>query len=260
MGESRGKSDSASAAQAYYDWYWSADGYSPPGRLQADIQELLGRHVPAGTRCVDVGCGDGRGAGAWLTARRCEYVGLDVSQNAVDLAGQLGLDARLIGDAAELPLESDQFDVAICIEVLEHVFQPKLAAAELLRVLKPGGVVIVTVPNVAYWMRRLAFALAGKWDPMGDDLSSVEPWRDPHIRFFTAGALRKMLELVGFVDVGVGGHAGGFLRDLPWLGSRVEGETSGTYKRAQQRLPALLALRLHAVAVKPEADATVRAA
>lgn len=238
--------------QSYYDVYWSAGGYCPPGILRAEVQELLDPLVRSGARCVDVGCGDGRGAGAWLSARGCDYVGLDVSPNAVEMARQLGLDARVIVDPARLPLGDDLFDVALCTEVFEHLFEPHLVAADILRVLKPGGVLIATVPNTVYWMRRLAFLLAGKWNPMGDDLAVAQPWRDPHIRFFTARALREMLELVGFAGVEVGGHAGGFLRDLPVLGPRARGrDTSVVYRRVERHAPALLALRLHAVGAKP---------
>jgi len=68
-------------------------------------------------------------------------------------------------------------------------------------------VLVVSVPNIAYWQRRVEHC-AGIWNPYGDDKSIIEPWRDPHIRFFTARALRDMLEAVGFHEVEMFGHEG----------------------------------------------------
>ena len=57
------------------------------------------------------------------------------------------------------------FTVVVCFEVLEHLFAPHLAVAEMHRVLEPGGVLIATVPNVAYWRRRLDFLRARPLEP-----------------------------------------------------------------------------------------------
>jgi len=51
--------------------------------------------------------------------------------------------------------------------------------------------------HVIYWRRRLDF-IVGRWNPFGDGLSTTQPWRDPHIRFFTRGSLENMLLSSGF--------------------------------------------------------------
>jgi SAM-dependent methyltransferase len=63
----------------------------------------------------------------------------------------LALDARtpyvtIVGDARAIPAGSDVFDLALCVHVLEHVEEDRRVMSELYRVLKPGGVAIVTVP------------------------------------------------------------------------------------------------------------------
>ena len=131
-------------------------------------------------------------SGVWLTRNGRKYTGVDVSEEGVSLAQSIGLDARAIEDAASLPFDSATFDVVLCIEVLEHLFTPHLAAKECARVLRPGGILLATTPNVAYWRRRLDMVLFGRWHPDGDHLSVEQPWRDPHIRFFNPGALRQM--------------------------------------------------------------------
>jgi predicted SAM-dependent methyltransferase len=138
----------------------------------------------------------------------------------------------------------------LAVEVLEHLFEPLKAAEEFYRVLKPGGVLFVSLPNVAYWRRRLELLLLGRFDPLGDDLSVEQPWRDPHVRFFTPRTLRRMLSSVGFM-VDVHGYAGAALADIPKIGRVLNGRQSPMYRWAQARMPNLLGRRIYAVAVKP---------
>jgi methionine biosynthesis protein MetW len=234
----------------YYEKYWSDEGVCPDTPLDRNVQALLARHAGPHDRCIDIGCGEGR-TGVWLRERVASYVGVDVAQNAVEEARASGLDAHLIQDAADLPFPDDSFDLAICIEVLEHLFEPHLAVAEGLRVLGPGGRLIVTVPNVVHWRRRLDMALLGRWNPYGDELAVQKPWRDPHLRFFTAAALKRMLEEVGFRFVELGGHTGPVLREVPYLRKLARGDTPTALSRGlAMRSPALFATRLSAVARK----------
>jgi len=246
-------------AKAYYERYWSDEGFFPRGRMTAPLAALFRAHVPAGADCLDLGCGDGRASGLWLKQNARSYVGVDISENAVRQARAAGLDARVIMDATRLPFSERSFDVAVCLEVLEHVFEPAAVATELARVLRPGGVVLVTVPNVAYWRRRLDFFFLGRWNPLGDDRSTREPWRDPHVRFFTRKTLAAMLEGTGFREVLVGGHGGTILGDVPvargLCRARCGWATPGwisnpIYSRLEAGLPALLGYRLHGVGRK----------
>ena len=89
-------------------------------------------------------------------------------------------------------------DAAICFEVLEHLQEPQHALAEIRRCLKPGGHALLSVPNAAFWMRRLEFLFTGFWCPGGGPLTARrEPWRDPHIRFYHPRMLRRMAEHAG---------------------------------------------------------------
>jgi SAM-dependent methyltransferase len=168
----------------------------------------------------------------------------------VEEARAIGLDARLIEDAGALPFEDDTFDGVVSVEVLEHLFEPQVAAREILRVLKPTGLFFATVPNVSYWRRRMELGLLGRFDPIGDDLSIDQPWRDPHIRFFTPRTLHRMLVSEGFTDVDVAGHAGAWVSDWPKLGRGRTGN-SAAYRWLEERAPGLLGKRLNVVARKP---------
>jgi len=240
-----------STAEGYYEAYWSPDGYRPRGELEPRVRRLIETHiVGAATRCLDVGCGDGVRYGTWLRERVGEYVGVDISRTAVEAARGLGLTVRQIDDVSELPFPDATFDAAICLEVLEHLYQPQLAASELLRVLRPGGVLIVTVPNIAYWRRRLDLFLFGRWNPIGDDLSSDQPWRDPHIRFFTPRTLRRMLSRAGFDPVAVGGHDGALVRDITGLRRLAGPMPSRPYRSVERLVPGLFGHRIYGVARK----------
>jgi|SRR4051812_25299317 len=238
------------SAQSYYDRYWTDSGFNPTGNGPfPELREILEQRARPGDPWLDVGCGDGRTAGLWLSARGCDYIGVDVSKTAVARAQGEGLDARLIGDATELPFPDEAFCGILAIEVLEHLFEPQQAAAEFHRLLKPGGTLFVSLPNVAYWRRRLELLLLGRFDPLGDDLSIEQPWRDPHIRFFTPTTLARMLASAGF-HADVRGYAGALLADTPKLGRRLHGRRSAVYALAERRLPDLLGRRICAVATK----------
>jgi SAM-dependent methyltransferase len=243
------------AVEAYYDTYWRPEERPLTG-LYRQLEGLLATYTPPEGRYLDVGCGDGRTAGSYLR-RAGRYTGVDVSASAVDRARSQGFDAVRIDDPADLPFEPGQFDMAVCLETLEHLVDPLAAVREMGRLLQPGGLLVATVPNVVYWRRRLDFALIGRWNPLGDRLSIEQPWRDPHLRFFTPSTLRRMVETGGFQIVEAGGHWGGLLVDVPgrqrFSRSRTADpdavrRSSRLYEWLENRWPALLAFRLHVVA------------
>lgn len=229
----------------YYEGYWSEEGFSPVGELAPETRRLLDRVVSPSDRIADVGCGDGGGLGAWAQAHGNPYVGFDVAEGALQKARATGLEAQLIEDASSLPLETGTVDVVACIEVLEHVFEPHRAVEEFRRVLVPGGTLIASVPNIAYWVRRVELGLFGRFNPYGDAESVERPWRDPHIRFFTRGTIRHMLRSSGFTEIRVMAES-----HQPFsLRTRVEG--SRPYLALMRIWPSFLAPTLLVMARAP---------
>ncbi|RAV11325.1 SAM-dependent methyltransferase [Mycolicibacterium sp. GF69] len=115
--------------------------------------------VGAGTKVIDVGCGAGRHSFE-AYRRGADVIAFD--QNAADLndvdeiltamreQGEVPLTAKaeaVKGDALDLPYADGTFDCVIASEILEHVPEDDKAIAELVRVLKPGGRLAVTVPR-----------------------------------------------------------------------------------------------------------------
>jgi SAM-dependent methyltransferase len=233
----------------YYDDYWRRGHYPEGSGQNPRVLELIDSELTAQTRCIDVGCGNGKATGVWLADRVGQYIGVDVSPVAIEEARALGLDARLIEDATSLPFADQSFDLAVCVEVLEHLVHPDQAVTEIARVLSPTGVLIATVPNTVFWRRRVD-AVVGRWNPFGDDLSVSEPWRDPHLRFFTARSLGAMIAGCGFEDVHISGHDGAVLRNIPLVRDLGRGGVSKLYGRLESRMPSLLAERINCVARK----------
>ena len=116
---------------------------------------LIRSNIPPNSSVLDVGCGDGTSIAPVLRKHPIDYVGVDVSATAVAFARRNNLEAQTIEDAADLPFDDASFDAALCLEVFEHLSDPRSATAELAPVLRGGGILIASVPNVALWRRRL---------------------------------------------------------------------------------------------------------
>ena len=100
-----------------------------------------------GMDVLDVACGEGYGSASLLAGGARSVVGVDVSQETVDHArDKYGVDAR-VGDAESLPVADKSFDLVVSFETIEHVQHPHVFIAECARVLKPGGLLIVSTPN-----------------------------------------------------------------------------------------------------------------
>lgn len=195
----------SSGNAAYYDDYWQPrGGWSPSaGQISDEERDLFARHIRPGKVCLDYGCGDAARYGATLTAEGVDYRGFDISPAAVAAAQARKVQAQALTADGRTTLPDDSCDVALCFEVLEHLLEPPRALAEILRVLKPGGIALLSVPNAAQWTNRLEFLLTGYFNPGGSPLTARStPWIDPHIRFFSPRLFARMVEQAGFVIAG----------------------------------------------------------
>jgi SAM-dependent methyltransferase len=136
---------------------------------------------------------------------------------------------------SSLPFENESFDAALLIGVLDRLIEPNLAAVELRRVLRPGGVLLVTAPNISYWRRRLDRILFG---------------HNPREGSLSAGALRRLLLQAGFGLVGVEGLDGSIARDLPMARRIWKGRASAPYRIAERLFPTMLGSRVGAFAIR----------
>ncbi len=156
------------------------------------IQEALGA---PGKRILDLGCRSGALTRHFLQGN--EVVGVDVDRVALQAASQLGIETVLADIEQRLPFPDEEFDAVVVGELLEHVRFPDNVVAEAVRVLRPGGVLVGSVPNIYRLRARLSF-LAGR-----------PPDKDPtHLHMFSPQALRRLLS--GLDDVEIGFFGGRF--------------------------------------------------
>jgi len=160
-----------------------------PGRFAARLAFLLGR-VAVGERVLDLGCGDGAFAAALLDAG-CEVTMADVAEEALRRARVRapGAEAVKLAEGRPLPFADDAFDAVWAGEVVEHVADVVGLLAEVHRVLRWGGQLLVTTP----WHGRLV---------VGTDTPYFDP-RTDHLRFFSARTLRAVIVDAGFRNVDV---------------------------------------------------------
>src|SRR5256885_8321998 len=115
--------------------------------------------------------------------------GVDVSRYAADHCRKLGFEAR-VGTLEKLPFDDAAFDLVVMKHVLEHTPAPLRALAEVKRVLKPGGVVLVAVPDLSYWKGWLMRRRGRYFRP--DQLGSQ------HYVYFHLDGLSRALSSAGF--------------------------------------------------------------
>lgn len=95
---------------------------------------------------LDVGCG--MGYMAWFFSRKCKVTGMDISFDSLRFASQNKDVTWVQGDALKLSFKDDSFDYLITSEVMEHVEDGLSFVAELKRVTKPNGMIILSTPSV----------------------------------------------------------------------------------------------------------------
>jgi ubiquinone/menaquinone biosynthesis C-methylase UbiE len=199
--------------------------YAPGGRLTdrlTQLRDAVTRHVPRGSRVLDLGCGTGElavalaDAGMWV-------VGCDISPRMLSHAAASATGAsvgvswvRLEPGWQTLPFEGRSFDAVVAASVLEYVAEPAAVLRECRRVLRPGGIVLCTVPDPSHPVRWLEWltavtaarmplleSMARRWPRAVGYLTYLRVSRQRHrARWWSAGAARA-----GLVTAVAAGHS-----------------------------------------------------
>jgi SAM-dependent methyltransferase len=114
------------------------------GRRRVLERTIARLGVPQPARVLDAGCGSGRNM--IDLARYGEVAGIELSGTSVALARARKVGEVVEGSVLEMPFAADSFDLAVCLDVIEHLQDDRAALRELRRVLAPGGALLVTVP------------------------------------------------------------------------------------------------------------------
>lgn len=165
-----------------YDWVDVADNlrgleaFFHRNRARV-VRRLVARHAMTGAPILDAGCGTG------LNLRHLPLgsTGVDINpRNIALLRERLPHHTVVEGDVEDLPFEAKSFGTVLCTEVIEHIPDPAAALAEFRRVLRPGGMLIGSVPaRSAIWKLRF--------------LSSTCPHSEPFHNEYLPDEVRSML-------------------------------------------------------------------
>jgi len=192
---------------SYHDY----DKPDPPHQALY-LRRLLG-HLKSGpgvVRVLDAGCGDGNFM-ASLSEAGFEVYGVDLSAGGIANARRRYPNLRFFEGSVYDDLLSmsgaPSFDAVVSIEVIEHLYNPRLFVRRAHEALCPGGLLIVTTPYWGY-LKNVVLALTGRMDRA---LTSL--WDGGHIKHWSYRTLRILLTTQGFEFVAF--HGAG--RGIPYL-------------------------------------------
>jgi 2-polyprenyl-3-methyl-5-hydroxy-6-metoxy-1,4-benzoquinol methylase len=137
---------------------------------------------------LDAGSGWANYADLMATRNGAQVVKVDLSEVAIARLAQSSHSPNVqmvVGDLTSLPYKDSSFDLVICSQVLEHIPDDVTALRELARVLKPGGQLVVAVPNCLRDMAPLFHRLEREFDESG------------HIHEYCASQIRSLVEAAG---------------------------------------------------------------
>jgi 2-polyprenyl-3-methyl-5-hydroxy-6-metoxy-1,4-benzoquinol methylase len=164
------------------------DYYSNPRK---DILPLLPENI---LKVLEIGCGQGATLQWIQTIRDCvKVVGVELFPEAAEIAKKR-LDSVIQGniESIELPFENNEFDLILCLDVLEHLIDPWDVLKKLATLLKLGGSLITSIPNVKHYKVILPLLFLGRWDYVDSGILDKT-----HLRFFTRKTAIGLIESSG---------------------------------------------------------------
>jgi 2-polyprenyl-3-methyl-5-hydroxy-6-metoxy-1,4-benzoquinol methylase len=154
--------------------------------------EVVALVPPSAQRVLDIGCGTGRLGEAIKARQRAEVIGVELIDEAACEAKNR-LDQVLVGDIEqmEMPFAADSFDAVICADVLEHLTDPECLLRRVHDWLRPGGVMVASIPNVRHHS-MIQCLLEGNWTAEAAGILD-----HTHLQFFTRRSIKVLLESSG---------------------------------------------------------------
>ena len=182
----------------------NTDGFTGISQSDYYLQERLDivQHIEKTEQVVlDVGCGEGN-LGRYLKENGFakKVVGIEYVPE-VALRGQANLDKVICGDLEKIDftaeeLEPASFDLVICGDVLEHLIDPWSALHKLTEFVKPGGRILLSIPNIRYWKVSFPLVFKGQWRYQDSGILDRT-----HLRFFVKESILELISMPGMITV-----------------------------------------------------------
>lgn len=156
-------------------------------------QDYLASHANDRCRLLDIGLGSAADVENIRTGKmdNAEYFGIENYAPSIQNARNLGIEVVEIDiESSSFPFAGGSFDIVVANQIIEHTKEIFWIYSEVARILKPGGIFIVGVPNLASLHCRTAL-LAGMQPPVIKTLG-------PHVRGFTKEGMREFAEINGY--------------------------------------------------------------
>ena len=161
--------------------------------LNSGNQDVIKLVTKQGSTILDAGCGGGVLAEI-LSSLGHTVDGITISMEELEMAKPFVRNVYLHNLETGLPLNlaPNQYDCVVCSHVLEHIVYPEQLLSDIEKVLKPGGQLIVALPNIMHYKSRIKL-LAGNFDYQDAGI-----WDYTHVKWYTFKTARQLLLNAGF--------------------------------------------------------------
>lgn len=152
--------------------------------------EVASRFITKADKLLDVGCSEGI-IQYFIGDKVKNLYGIDNSKSELRRAEARGFITKQVDfDSEKFPFMDSFFDVVTCLDVIEHVKNPKFLLREIHRVLRPDGKLIISTPNIRFSDHLFKLIFKGRFPKTSEDPNLYD---GGHIHFFTFSDLRSLL-------------------------------------------------------------------
>jgi len=160
------------------------------------VHRTIIKTIGQNKKVLDVGCSEGT-LSKKMSENNCTVVGIELNQEAAKIAEKYCTDL-IMDDVESVRLNSKfekYFDVILFADILEHLREPSEVLVRFKKYLKDDGIIIISVPNIANWRKRVQL-LFGRFDYQEYGILDSS-----HIKFFTKKSTEKMIEDAGYENI-----------------------------------------------------------
>lgn len=160
------------------------------------FNEFVFNAIPANSICLDVGCWNGNLGAELIKRKNCIVDGIDFNEEVLNIAKKRGYSnvyrINFNNDEYNLPNFKYNYDVIIFADILEHLINPVEVIQKIKKYLKINGIMIISIPNIAFILYRLKLLFA-IWD-YNENGGVMDK---SHLRFFTKKTILDLINKVG---------------------------------------------------------------